>query len=349
MRVGVFPGKFLPPHRGHLLALLEAFGRCDKLYVVVSEQRDYDSRLCAQAGIPFISGNLRIRWLQEELSGLNIEFRLIDNPDLPTFPDGWKEYAAELRSAIDAKFDVIFGGEPSYTEGHKSAFPGVEYELVDPTRSQVGISGTAIRGDPIQYWDFLLDSERSFFARKVLITGPESCGKSHMVKKLALHYRTSCSLEYGHEYQLTKLAGKGALFTDEDFRHIVARQTLRDDRVRSQANRICFFDTDPVITAYYSQFYLGKVLPQIESNIDPSDYDLVIALRPSVPWIDDGSRDTSSQTIRDKSYEDILSMYRKYGFDVDDFVVIGSDSYSDRFRQCKATIDASIGLRTNQV
>jgi HTH-type transcriptional repressor of NAD biosynthesis genes len=345
MRVGVFPGKFLPPHRGHLLAILEAHSRCDKLYVVVSEQRELDTRLCELARIEFIPGNLRIRWLQDELEGLNIEFKLIDNPDLPTFPDGWNEYASELRAKINENIDVIFGGERSYIEGHKIAFPGVEYELVDPARSLVPISASEIRTNPIQYWDYLLDSESSFFARKILITGPESCGKSHMAKKLAIHFQTSCSLEYGHEYQLKRLAGNGAIFTDDDFLQIIAHQSLRDSKVISTANRLSIFDTDPVITAYYSQFYLGKVLPQIESYINPSGYDLVIALRPSVRWIDDGSRDTPSQQLRDKSFDDIMKLYEYYGFDINRFVIIESYNYLERFNQCRAAINALDGQR----
>ncbi|MDX1392527.1 MAG: adenylyltransferase/cytidyltransferase family protein, partial [Rheinheimera sp.] len=32
MKTGVFPGKFLPPHRGHITAILRAHALCDKLY-----------------------------------------------------------------------------------------------------------------------------------------------------------------------------------------------------------------------------------------------------------------------------------------------------------------------------
>lgn len=55
-RVGVFPGKFLPPHRGHLTAILRAHALCDELYVVISERPQEDGELCAQAGIPYIDG-----------------------------------------------------------------------------------------------------------------------------------------------------------------------------------------------------------------------------------------------------------------------------------------------------
>jgi len=34
---GVVPGKFFPPHRGHLNQIISAATQCNKVYVVVSE------------------------------------------------------------------------------------------------------------------------------------------------------------------------------------------------------------------------------------------------------------------------------------------------------------------------
>lgn len=143
-RVGVFPGKFLPPHRGHLTAILRAHALCDELYVVISERPQEDGELCAQAGIPYIDGVLRQRWLSQELQGLGIKVLLQQEGQIPPFPQGWCEYAALLRQSVPVPFQLIFGGEESYRTGHQQHFPDVQYQVLDPQRTQWPISGTEI-------------------------------------------------------------------------------------------------------------------------------------------------------------------------------------------------------------
>jgi HTH-type transcriptional repressor of NAD biosynthesis genes len=48
-KIGVVPGKFLPPHRGHLSAIIHAATKCQKLYVVVSDHPELTKKLCDEA------------------------------------------------------------------------------------------------------------------------------------------------------------------------------------------------------------------------------------------------------------------------------------------------------------
>ncbi|MDP4944249.1 MAG: adenylyltransferase/cytidyltransferase family protein, partial [Alishewanella sp.] len=187
-KVGVFPGKFLPPHRGHLTAILRAHALCDKLYVVISERSHEDGELCRVAGIPYIDGVLRQRWLSQELQGLGIRVLLQNEDAIPAFPQGWGEYAGLLQHTVPEPFAVIFGGEEDYRAGHQQHFPNIDYRVLDPQRTQWPISGTEIRNRPYLHWDYIAGAARPFFARKVLITGPESCGKTTLTRKLAKVY-----------------------------------------------------------------------------------------------------------------------------------------------------------------
>ena len=339
MKVGVFPGKFLPPHRGHITAILRAHALCDKLYVVISERTVEDGELCRQAAIPYISGVLRQRWLSQELQGLGIDVLLQNDDAFLPFPQGWGDYAQQLRQTVPQAFNVIFGGEASYRDGHNQFFPGIEYQVLDPQRTQWPISGTEIREQPFQHWDYIAGAARPFFARKVLITGPESCGKTTLTRKLAKVYCTSWSEELGRDYQHDVVGGNGDLFDLEDFNRIAHLQYEQDLQAQRTANKVCFFDTDAVVTAFFSNVFLGEVASRVESFIDPAKYDLIIILKPTVPWVADGMRELGEPALRELSFEQLMALYQQYGFSTEHFVVIDVPDYYQRLEQCIAAVD----------
>jgi HTH-type transcriptional regulator, transcriptional repressor of NAD biosynthesis genes len=339
MKIGVFPGKFLPPHRGHLTAILRAHALCDVLYVVISERTAEDGELCANAGLAYISGVLRQRWLSQELQGLGIHVLLQNDDAIAPFPQGWGDYAALLKQTVPEPFQIIFGGEEHYRTGHQQYFPAIEYQLLDPQRTQWPISGTEIREQPFRHWDYIAGAARPFFARKVLITGPESCGKTTLTRKLAKVYCTSWSEELGRDYQHEVLGNNGDLFDLEDFNRIAHLQYEQDATALRGANRVCFFDTDAVVTAFFSQVFLGEVASRVESFIAPEKYDLVIALKPTVPWVDDGMRELGEQTTREQNFADLIALYRHYGFATDKFCYIDAADFYSRLEACINAID----------
>ena len=69
-KVGVYFGKFIPPHRGHLTAILTAATKVQKLYVVVSDNVNRTKRICQESGIPEVTVNLRMQWLKQELQDM---------------------------------------------------------------------------------------------------------------------------------------------------------------------------------------------------------------------------------------------------------------------------------------
>lgn len=175
-QVGVYFGKFIPPHRGHLNAIINASTLCKKLYVVVSDNITMTERLCREAGIPAITYRLRLQWLSQELVDMpHIKIVHLDETDIPEYPLGWDQWAERLKDAVGEEINAFFCGEDEYKAKLRGYFPGAEIHLFDPDRTTFSISGTEIRNNPVKHWDYILGPARPFFAKKVLIAGTESC------------------------------------------------------------------------------------------------------------------------------------------------------------------------------
>lgn len=329
-KVGVIYGKFLPPHRGHLLQIINSATQCDRLYVVVSDNKNTSKALCDKAGIKRMDMKTRAKWLSIELQNLqHIKVLTLDETNIPPYPNGWGEWATLLEQTVPEKFDVIFGGEQEYAEGNKTYFPYAEYSLFDYGRSTFPISATEIRTNYMKHWDYILGSARGFFSKKVLITGTESCNKTTLTKYLAKLFYTSWSEEVGRYYAERYLGGNESLFTPEDFASIAYQQYDQDMLAIKSANRIVFFDTDATVTNYYSLLYMGSENRRVLDFVDPSRYDKVFLMYPSVAWVADGQRRNGDQKERERLNDTLTSMYYDYGFTDEQMVGI-SGTYKER-------------------
>jgi HTH-type transcriptional repressor of NAD biosynthesis genes len=326
--VGVIPGKFLPPHRGHLFQIINAATKCKKLYVVVSDNREISRIKCQEAGLKEITLELRALWLSLEFQNIdNIEVLILDEADIPEYPQGCEAWSQAIFKLLP-RFDVFFGGEKEYMETYMRFFPSHAYKVFDYKRSRYSISGTVIRNDPLGNWDYILGSARGFFAKRVLITGTESCGKTTMTKYLAKIYHTSWTEEYGRHYSKLHLGGNESLFSFEDFEKIAIKQHELDNLALKGANKIVFFDTDAVVTQYYCHLYLNKYNKNIERYVDPSKYDKVFILTPNVEWVGDGLRFKNQQSERERLHNKLFTMYKERGFNK--ITLIEEEDYSSR-------------------
>lgn len=336
-KVGVYFGKFIPPHRGHLTAIVNAATKCQKLYVVVSDNRNRTERICKESGIKNISIELRLQWLSQELQDLNhIKVVALDETDLPEYPNGWEEWTSKMKEVIKEPIDIFYCGELEYRDELKKYFPNSQVEVFDPERQTYNISATIIRSNPYKYWDHILGPARPFFAKKVLIAGTESCGKTTMVKYLAKMYNTSWSEEVGRYYAEKFLGGNETIFTDEDFSRIAHQQIEQDYAALRTCNRICFFDTDATITQYYSELYMGHANEQVQACINPEKFDIVIMLKPDVEWINDRQRLNSDQQRREDLHNRLKDMYIKNGFKN---IVEVSGNYNERLNKITSIIN----------
>ncbi len=315
MTRGLVFGKFLPLHRGHLFLIATAATRCDELHIVISYLESDNKKLIAQFAGRDITKSDQLSWLNEAFGGMDfIKIHLIDESKLPPYPHGWEAWATLVKSELRFEPELVFTSEPAYDTGLKKYFPQSTHVIVDPKRECVPISATKlVEGGMIKNWEYLAGPCRAFFARRVVMVGTESCGKSTLVRYMANLYATSWAEEYGREYVRNELSGHEDELTYEDFPRIAAGHWQVQAKAMRHANRIVFIDTDAIVTQYYCQAYTGKPHPAVEEFISRQRYDLVLFLEPDLTWVADGMRLMGDERQRIKNNETIKAMYRERG------------------------------------
>ena len=343
--VGMYGGCFNPLHLCHLECIIRAAGLCRELYIVIS-WRNHES------DVPL---RVKIRWihtLTRHLGNVKIiplEDRLTCKEDYTE--DLWTEDARKVRERIGKSPDVVFCGS-DYDETsiwntcyEESAF------VVFPRNSY---NSTAIRNDVYGHWDWMPQPVRSWYVKKVLITGGESSGKSTLTINLANYYRTVYLEEVGRD--LSELSGTDVWMLPEDFTRILLEHRNRELLLTGQANKVLFVDTDCLITRFFMDF-LGDGAGAGENSGNPgagdgrrisagnrlladaiaalNSYDLILFLEPDVEWVQDGDRSEIIAADRRKYSEMIKELYRSRGFD---FEVISGD-YNSRFDRAVALVN----------
>lgn len=342
-QTGVYFGRFCPPHRGHLYQMIMSATKCNKLIVVISDNQAQTAQICRDAGLRNITWQLRKQWILQQLQDMpHIEVRVLDETDIPVYPNGWDMWAARMRQVVPEKIDAFFVGDRDYDDMLQKYFPDSRIEMFDPTRSRYPISATEIRRDIFNNWHYILGPARPFFAKKVLIAGTESCGKTTLTKYLAKLYNTSWSEEVGRYYAANFLGGDETIYTDEDFTRMAYLQAEQDYNALRSANKVCFFDTDAVVTNYYSELYMGHRNKLVEAYINPDRFDVLLFLTPDVAWVDDGMRLNGSQERREKLNNRLINMYCEFGFE--DKIRLISGDYFERLQKAIDTVDAMLNL-----
>ncbi len=148
--VGMYGGKFLPYHKGHLFCLETASAMCEKVWQILTAGGvDEEAFLRNTAPEDREMFSARRRFERMEAAGKrlgNVETILLDISSCRT-PDGQEDWDAETPLILQrcGRFDAVFGSEPSYAAYFSRAYPWADYILVDPERKHYPVSGTAIR------------------------------------------------------------------------------------------------------------------------------------------------------------------------------------------------------------
>lgn len=131
---------------------------------------------------------------------------------------------------------------------------------------------------------------------KIIITGPESCGKTTLCKELSKHFSIAFSNEYAREY-LNKLNRD---YTQEDLLEIAKRQLQSEKKMQ-------LLDTDLITIKIWSKYKYGNCDKWILSQIETQKHEkrFYLLCKTDIPWQADKQRENPNNRA------EIFNLYKK--------------------------------------
>lgn len=141
---------------------------------------------------------------------------------------------------------------------------------------------------------------------KIVLTGPESSGKTTLAEALAEHYQVPLVPEYARVY----LENIGLTYTEDDILQIAKGQAKLKAQYSAQEPAILISDTDQVVMKVWSEVRFQRCHPWIIEQLKRSDTHLYLLCQPDIPWEYDPLREDA--TSRDMLYERYLETLQQF-------------------------------------
>lgn len=130
---------------------------------------------------------------------------------------------------------------------------------------------------------------------KIIVTGPESSGKTTLCKQLSKHFKLSFSKEFARTY----LEKKGVNYNQEDLLEIAKGQLLSEENHQ-------ILDTDLITIKIWSEYKYGNCAKWILDKIEEqkSENRFYLLCKPDIPWQSDPLRENPLNRI------ELFEMYK---------------------------------------
>lgn len=291
-------GKFYPFHKGHEAMIRFAQTQCDFLSVLV----------CA-SDQEHISADIRKNWIEQTFSSDNhLDVRAFEylEKDLPNTSES-SEVVSKLWTVIFKQqfpdYQLLITSEP-YGE-YVARFMDIQHILFDKERNQVPISASTIKANLFKHWQYLPESVRPFFVKKIVLLGTESTGKSTLGQQLAAYYQATLVSEAGRD-----IVEDSSDFAFSDL-HIIAKEHAQRIAKAAKGNSpLVIIDTDIHITKSYALFAFQKELQVSENIYNINQADLYLYLNNDVKYVQDGTRmEEVERNLLDLSHRAVLQAH----------------------------------------
>ena len=138
--------------------------------------------------------------------------------------------------------------------------------------------------------------------RKIVVTGPESTGKTWLAKRLASFYQTDWITEYAREY-VENLKRK---YNYSDLVVIAQYQVNVVKDYKGKVNRFLFFDTDLIILKVWFDVVYNECPAWLSESIANRNIDLYLLCDTDIKWEYDTVRENA-----DQNREVLIKMYKQ--------------------------------------
>lgn len=164
---------------------------------------------------------------------------------------------------------------------------------------------------------------------KIVLTGPESTGKTTLSELLAAHFDQTLCSEYAREYT-TNIQRP---ITLEDIRLMHDIQMNKEASSWKLTSKILFCDTDVLNFKIWIEHVFQQTPDWILKSLSENKYDFYLLCFPDIDWVPDGIRvnQLDRMIIYKKFLEELENANANY------FIVRGKEE--QRFTNCVTAID----------
>jgi NadR type nicotinamide-nucleotide adenylyltransferase len=146
--------------------------------------------------------------------------------------------------------------------------------------------------------------------KKIVVTGPESTGKTTLSESLALNLKVPLIPEYARTY-IEKLHRP---YTYQDVENIALYQVQQEKEfTASTAGSILLMDTWLIMTKVWFDVVFGRFPGWIEHYLASAEIDLFLVCKPDIPWIEDPVRENGGE-MRTKLFDRYCDEIQIHGF-----------------------------------
>ncbi|MBL7113263.1 MAG: ATP-binding protein [Bacteroidales bacterium] len=169
---------------------------------------------------------------------------------------------------------------------------------------------------------------------KIIITGPESTGKTLITSYLADYFNAEYVPEYAREY-IEKLQGH---YQYDDVIHIARKQIELEKEFLERAGRVLFYDTFLIITKVWLQVVYQDVPLWLDDYIHQGDWDLFLLCKYDIPWEDDPVRENPGE-MRIKLFDMYHHEIKQLGIPCKVITGMGEERYNNALSAVQETLD----------
>jgi NadR type nicotinamide-nucleotide adenylyltransferase len=157
---------------------------------------------------------------------------------------------------------------------------------------------------------------------RIVITGPESTGKSTLSEQLATAFQTVWCPEFARNFlssqqekMPTSSEAPNGNYNYEDLLTIARGQIALENEMAENAIQhwssqsrpltrqpVLFIDTDMYVMKVWAEFVFGKCHPYILQQIQQRSYDFYLLCHTDLPWVKDELREYPDPTIRNNLF-----------------------------------------------
>lgn len=362
MNIGICFGGYCPMHQGHLDLIMQAKKENDFCLVIVCGYNGEER--AEQIGLPLNRRFSLVKKLfkdDEQISVIQINDSTL-GIDESMSENNWQIWLDEVYKNLNNiyknnnKINITFYvAEWAYKQAIEHSKYGQDikvkyFEKANP------VSGTAIRKNPIKYWNKIVSTYKPYFSTNILITGTASEGKSTLTRDIANYFSIPYSKEYGRTYMEENAKIDTDLTVNDFIEFLIEQRRDTKNKIESAGNNgIIISDTDNLVTLMYAKAYVEDpaidlteddynniLLPLAKTIQRGITWDKIYILPPKNNFIDDGIRYMKQSSIdeRQANYKKLQKLLKDFGWE--DKVEVLNGSYLENFNTVKNYIENKI-------